>query len=99
MAFARTIVETRDASSIIDEQIELYPRLRDLYDGLLWRLSREPELGYPVPATQPQLLLVHSRDWQRPGLPVILIAYTYSDEQVFVQAIRVSASAADDVGF
>jgi len=97
MAFARTIVEARDASALIDAEIDGYPRLRELYDGLLWRLARQPQIGYPVPDTQPPLYLVHSRDWKRPGLPVIVLAYTYSDDRVFVQAVRVLASAIDEM--
>src|SRR5258708_7028438 len=97
MAFARTIVEARDASALIDTEIDNYPRLRDLYDGLTWRVARDPHIGYPVPETSPPLFLVHSRDWKRPGLPVIVLAYTFTVDRVFVQAVRVLASAIDEL--
>jgi hypothetical protein len=96
VAYARTVVESRDASALIDAEIDSFPRLQELYDGLIWRLARQPEIGYSVPETDPPLFLIHSRDWQRPGLPVIVLAYTYSTERVFVQAVRVLASAIED---
>lgn len=100
MAFARDVIESRDVSALIDTEIESFPRLRELYDGLLWRLARQPEIGHVVESTVPPLLLVHSRDWKQPGLPVIVLAYTFTADRVFVQAVRVLGSAVDDeIGF
>jgi hypothetical protein len=99
MAFARTIVEQREVTALIDTECDEWPRLRELYDGLLWRLARQPTVGYPVPETNPPLFLVHSRDWKRQGLPVIVLAYTYTADRVFIQAVRVLASAIDESEF
>lgn len=99
MAYARTVVESRDAQGLIDNETDGYPRLRDLYDGLLWRLARQPEIGYPVPETDPPLFLIHSTNWRRRPLPVIVIAYTYTPDRVFVQAVRVLPNGAEEEEF
>lgn len=88
MASARTVVESAEAQKTIDEAIEGNPRLQGLLDGLIWRISRNPEVGYPVPGTHPQLHVIRSHDWI--GFDgVIVVAYNFDDDQTVIMGLRV----------
>ena len=43
MAFERTVIESHIAQHTIDEQIKKIQRLIDIYDGIKWRLARDPD--------------------------------------------------------
>jgi hypothetical protein len=88
MAFARTIVEDKAASAVIDSEAAKHPRLRELFDGLTWLLARDSEAGYPVPGTDPQLWVIHSDEW--PGIPAtIVLAYYVTENNVTIRALTV----------
>lgn len=86
MAFARTVIESPEAAKVIDNEIKEIPRLADIYEGLKWRLARGPDIGYPIPKTNPQLYVTHSYHW---NTAAITVAYQFDDDQVEVLAVKV----------
>lgn len=86
MAFERTVIESHLAQRTIDQEIKKIPRLIDIYDGLKWRLARQPEMGYPVPKTKPVTYVVHSYHW---GIAAVIVAYHFNDDQVEILDVRV----------
>ena len=90
MAFARTVVESHAARPVIDAEIHREPRLNDLYEGLKWRLARQPEVGYPIPQVNPPAFVIHSFHWSglRNLFPIV-VAYDYDDDQVVIYAVKV----------
>jgi hypothetical protein len=86
MAFAREIVESHVAERLVDEEIRANPEFSDFYDGLKWRLAREPDIGYPVPKTNPQTYVIHSYHW---SVAAIVIAYRFDENQVEILNLRI----------
>jgi hypothetical protein len=86
MAFARTIVESHDAQRVIDQEIARDARLSDIYDGLKWRLARQPEIGYRVPKTSPQTYVTHSYHW---NTSAIVAAYRFDEDRVEILGLQV----------
>jgi hypothetical protein len=92
MAFARTVVESAEVSTLLDAETKRHERLQDLFDGLKWRIARDPEAGYSVPGTRPALCVIRSDDAL--GLPVLVLAYTFDADQVVVIGARVEGAEA-----
>ena len=86
MAFARTVVESHVAAHIIDTEIKRIPRLYDIYEGIKWRLARQPEIGYRVPRTDPETYVIHSYHWR---IAAVVVAYHFTEDQVEILDVKV----------
>lgn len=86
MAFERTIIESHVAAKTIDEEIKKLARLNDIYDGIKWRLARQPEIGYRVPKTHPPTYVIHSYHWR---VAAVIVAYHFNDDQVEILDVKV----------
>ena len=89
MAQMRTIREEKPVSQAIEEAKAKYPRIEEIYEGLAWRLAREPEVGYQLPNVSPPTFIYKIQ----PTLtdqPAISVLYRYSDDLVEILAIRIS---------
>ena len=89
MAFARQVVEEHSVQDTIDNHSDEHPRFLDFWEALKWRLARQPEVGYPIPHSNPLLYLVHSAHWDVPGAVVIVALYGFSMDEVVVKAVKV----------
>ena len=86
---ARTIVEEDVVSATIDEETSKYRRLNEIFEGLKWRLARKPEDGYPISEDK---MMIKTYSWSIDGAAAITAIYSYDDESVVVEAVRVSSS-------
>lgn len=86
MAFARQVVESHVAANAIDNEIKKIPRLIEIYDGIIWRLARQPESGYRVPRTDPPTYVVHSYHWK---IAAVIVAYHFNDDQVEILDLKI----------
>ena len=86
MAFAREIIESHDAASVIDNDIKRNPKLADFWEGFKWRLARGAEMGYRVPRTHPPTYVIHFYHW---GVAGIVVAYRFSEDQVDILNLRI----------
>ena len=89
MAFARTVIEENSVSEEIDKFIEKYPRLKEMWEGWTWRLSRGPERdGVQIPGTD--AYVVRTPYFNAFQLPISLgILYKYNDDEVTIVGLRV----------
>ncbi len=88
MAFARTIVEEKQVTELMDKETKATPRLGEVFEGLQWFLARGPERGYKVPGGNKSVWLIRSRAW--PGIDgVITLAYTFDNDNVYLLRARV----------
>lgn len=88
MALMRTVVLENRAANIITEAEKAYPRIRDMYDALEWRISRQPESGALLAGFDPPRRVVHSLEW--PGFPgSLVLVYTHDENEVTVIGARI----------
>lgn len=85
----RTIVEEQIAQTKIDSAKNKYKRLEDIYNGLSWRLAREPESGVLIGNKNPDIYLIKIDPVVDMQLPGILALYSYDDNQVNVLDVRI----------
>ena len=83
MAFARTVIESPNAERCIDDvRCQGSPdRLTDIYEGLKWRLARQPEVGYRLPTVKPDTYVVHSYHW---NVAAIVAVYRFDADAVHI---------------
>lgn len=79
------IEETRVTEAVAEAHAR-FPRFHDLYDGLTWRLCRDPA---PVEAVEfaPETLLVKSASWSHPGFCVITLVYTVDENAEVITVV------------
>ncbi len=87
MAFARTVRESHIAEKTINNELKHNSRLGDIYEGIKWRLAREPDIGYRVPNTNPQIYVIHSYHW---GEAAVVVAYHFDNDLVDILDLRVT---------
>ena len=70
-----SVVEAREVTVTVAEANALYSRFHDLYDGLTWRLCRDP---LPADARQiaPETYIVKSDVIRFPGFCVLTVVYS-----------------------
>ncbi len=82
------IVEAPSVTAAVAEAHSTYPRFHDVYDGLTWRLARDPvpeEANEIVPGT----FVIKSASWSYPGYCVITLIYTVTDDELSIEEMRV----------
>lgn len=86
---ALTVIEERSVSKYLDAQRRNVPRLDDVWDGLVWRLARDPECGFLLVGSQPPLYVIRTGNW--PGFPTIRAVYQYEARhwRVVIKKIQV----------
>ena len=87
-----TLVEQPHVVSAIEEAYATYPRFHDLYDGITWRLCRDP---IPEEAVQivPDTYVLKSEAWEYAGFCTITLLYTVSDAGVSIEDLKVEPIA------
>lgn len=81
---------------IIDAAALNYPRIREVYDGLEWRITRQPEAGALIGTYDPPRRVVHSKEW--PGFPgSLVLTYQYTDTDVEVIGARIEPPASSKI--
>ena len=82
------IVEAQHVTAVVAEAHATYPRFHDVYDGLTWRLARDP---VPEEAVEivPGTFLVKSESWSYPGYCVITLIYIVTDDELSIEEMRV----------
>ena len=72
------IVEESHVTDEVKSAHERHLRFHDLYDGLTWRLARDP-LPRQAEEIAPETFLVKSTSWDYLGFCVIFIVYTINN--------------------
>ena len=74
-----TLVEENHVTDEIREAHSKYVRFHDLYDGLTWRLCRDP-LPREAEEIAPETFLVKSARWGYDGFCEVCLVYTIDDQ-------------------
>lgn len=77
----RTVVLSILAQEVLDRESDLRERLRDVYEGLEWRLSRDPASGYQYNEKYWLMKLDGNLAAEIPG---IVVLYIFDNEHVDV---------------
>ena len=81
MAKAKAIrIEPPSLMEVIDNWCKKYPRTRELWDGAMWRLCREPEKGYKFADDE----FIYKIERPSEYFPHIRVRYKYTDEEVII---------------
>ena len=83
MAFARTVVDEKSVSAILDAEIARDASVEDVIDSLKWLIARKPDSGYLIGGSNPPRYVIKSKPY--PAFPTILrLLYTWDDNEVNV---------------
>ncbi|TKB72410.1 MAG: hypothetical protein E8D45_10890 [Nitrospira sp.] len=94
MAFARTVILERVVEEFLEEEKSSYPPLERVFRALEWRIARQPEVGAPVPGTNPKRYIVKSS--YRFPLPLVLtLMYRYIETEIVIELARVDEDAGE----
>lgn len=88
------IIEEPRVTETIGEAHASYSRFHDLYDGLTWRLCRDPAPG-EAKEIAPETFLIKSESWEYPGFCAIYLVYTVDDG---TETITIEDLWVEDVG-
>lgn len=88
----RTIREEHCVSEAIDKAKSKYPRIDEVFDGLKWRLARDPESGFELPNTDSPKYLIKP-DPPLKNLPIITILYEFDAFQVNILDVKISSKS------
>jgi hypothetical protein len=91
VAVYRTIVESNNVVNVIHKEQTSWPRLEEVFEGMKWRLARKPESGTKLAGYEGYYLLVNNDSIEVVGLPRVVLLYTYNDDEVLIENVRVVA--------
>ncbi len=75
-------------------------RARHVYDGLIWRIARDPRCGALLPLRDPkhpdaELRMAKTR--MTPNLPIVCLIYRVQERRVTILRLRVSKPGHDPI--
>src|SRR5687768_16891418 len=94
MAAERKVEVFDAAQATIDKEIAPDPQLSDFWEGLKWRLSRDPLTGaYRVPQSEPPTYIARSHHW---GVASLVVVYRFDAIELHVVDLSVDRDIKDD---
>ncbi len=88
MAKERVIREEPSVTEQIDRLCKHYSRIKEFWDGIKWRLSREPERGYKFASERDEF--VYKIEGPNEFFPHgIKLRYKYTDGEIIILDIRI----------
>lgn len=87
---ARTIVEEKLVAKRLDQSKEEYPRLEEVFEGIKYRLAREPFKGATrVPNTKPIRYVIKTNPWKIGRVPSVSVVYRVNKQDVLIEALAI----------
>lgn len=87
--YARTVIEEELVERRIEQAISKAPRLNEMWDGIKWRLARNPEKGQLLEVGN-DYYAVKSITWAPGGVPSITVVYRFDDEYVYIEGSKIN---------
>ena len=84
----RTIIEEKLVEARINQALEFYPRLAEVWDSLLWRLARDPECGMNQPGPGGWYAL-KTLPWRPGNVPSITLLYQVGAERRTIRSSKI----------
>ena len=82
------LVEQDCVLDVIAEAHATYSRFHDLYDGLTWRLCRDPVPDEAIEIA-PETYVIRGPRYDFPGFCQIVMVYTYSEGELTIENLKV----------
>lgn len=83
----RTVILDSFAQQFVDRTDANQYRFSDQWDGLVWLLSKTPEIGKPKSGSKPnEHLLLHVLPSEMAGTKSLAVLYSFDDECVTIHA-------------
>lgn len=82
------LIEQDGVTAVVAESHAAYSRFHDLYDGLTWRLCRDPVPDQAVEIA-PETYVIRGPIYNYPGFCQIVMVYTFADGQLVVEDLKV----------
>lgn len=86
----RPLIEQPCVLDEIEKAHAAYSRFHDLYDGITWRLCRDPVPDEAIEVA-PETYVLRSAKYQFAGFCVIILVYTYTNGTLIVEDLKVEA--------
>jgi hypothetical protein len=84
----RTIIEEKLVEARINQALNFYPRLAEVWDAILWRLARDPRCGTKQPGPGEWYPLKTLR-WKAGNVPSIALLYRLSGDVITLRSSRI----------
>ncbi len=82
----RTVIESNIVSEIIDKEQAIYPRLRDAFEALKWRLAHAPDDGELLD----EMHWIFKQDGNHEfKIPTVVVIYTFDVNTVSLMFVLV----------
>lgn len=91
MATARALRVEQVVEDYITAEERRYTRVRDVYNALLYRIVRQPEIGYPITHLNPARYLVKSLPFRLPVPIQLKLLYRFDADEVVVEFAQIEA--------
>ena len=85
----RSVVESFEVMSAVDDAAEKWARFDDAWGVIPWVLSRDPTIGEPLTEGGHLRTIVFQGSWAH-EMPTIVVVYEITDTQVIIQKVRFS---------
>jgi hypothetical protein len=84
----RTIIAEQFVDARIKQALEFYPRLKEVWDALMWRLAGDPECGMkqPVPG---DWYALKAPAWKAGNVPSITLLYQVSPGLITLRSSKI----------
>lgn len=83
----RAVCEQESVTQSITRARGQFKRIDEAYEGLQWRLSRDPHAGHEV---QPGFYMYKQAGLPSVGVPTLTVLYEFDDHTVTIRGIRIS---------
>lgn len=86
----RSIVYSEEVETFVDASAREYSRFQELWEALEHLLSRSPQVGLKMPIeSETDWRVVQTAAWPHQGVPVVELAYWYTDTEVYFEFARI----------
>jgi hypothetical protein len=87
VAAVRKIVVFDDPKRVLDQQIQRDAKLSDFWEGLMWRLSRDPLNGaYRIKNSEPPTYVVRLHHW---NVASLIVVYRFDAVEIHIVDLTV----------
>lgn len=87
----RTIVEQPLVTAALKRAKEEYPRIEEMFDGIKWKLARNP-VHQATKVLNGEVLLgyvLRTISWKAGRVPSLTVVYRVTEDEIFVEALTI----------
>ena len=85
----RSIIEEPVVTNTIDRNIANNPRVEDVFNGLKWKLARDPSSEVQISIYDEPFFIESTNNFGMKNIPVIVCLYQFDANQVTIHEILI----------